>query len=389
MEYLANYGSAIIKKETTKGTAVIPDFTLPLIGETLTTDIHSSETKLIVGHGFARHLNSYGQQSNMGDLTVLAEPNSFAYLADMTLTRTATSGSGPYTHTFAKSSTINPNSYTVQIQRGPIPYRYFGVEGRGLPMNFQDGVGQTVVPVSARGVFSVAEIAAVDSTTLTLVSTYNEAPTRGLVATDTVRIYKAAGGVVDTTVSSIDSDGLNITVASATGVTAGDMISLRAITPSLSLSSEVLWARSAYHFSSTSAADALTNDHTPIEPDSGTWNITHGMVTDEGEGRSGSFLRASLARTVADFEVTIRKVFDGPTAERDYLLFKKQAMVARHYCGTNHEIRATLNHAKTITKPNTLTVDGVIYDESTLRPQYDASDGTVFGLTVINGIATI
>lgn len=131
---LSNFGSCIVKKESSKGTAVIPDITLPLFGETLVTDPHLAETKVIVGHGFARHHNTYGQRSHMGDMTFLAEPNTAARLADMLLTKSGTSGGGPYTHTFIKSPTTNPNSYTVQVQRGDIPYRYFGLEARGLQL---------------------------------------------------------------------------------------------------------------------------------------------------------------------------------------------------------------------------------------------------------------
>lgn len=386
---LSNLGAAIIQKESSKGTAVIPDVTIPLQGESLVTDPHLAESKVITGHGFARHKNYYGQRSHMGDLTVLAEPNTAARIADMLLTKTSTSGSNPYTHVFAKSPTTNPNSYTVQIQRGDIPYRFFGVEARGLQLGFQDGVGQFTVPVSALGVFSVAEITNVNSTALTLASTYNTNPTAGLVATDTVRIYKQGGGVVDTTVSSLTPASNIVTVASASGVTAGDLITLRNITPSLTIVDPILWARSEYRFSGTDAATALTATHTPIEPDSGGWNMTHAILPEEGRGRSGSFDPHALPRGIADVELETQIAFDSPTDEQTFLLMKKRALVARHFCGSSYEIRVTLNNLRAITKPNSLSADEIILNDFTWRPEYDDSDAAFFGLTIVNAVSTI
>ncbi len=280
-ERLANLGYCMIKKESAKGTPVIPTIGMPLISESVSFNPNLDEIKIIAGNKAARFRNLMGQRYTAGEATFLAEPNTAGYLADMILTKGSTTGSGTYTHPFTLSATTDPNSYTVEVMKGQIPYRYFGVESSSLGMSFDGNHGIFTTQLHARGVFAAAEITNVNSDTLTLATTYSSTPTKGLVATDVVRIHLANGSVVNTTVSSLDDT--TVTVASASGAASGDFLSLRALTASLSLSDTITWARTDYRYSYTDASTALSGSGTPLEADSGAWTITHAFETDDAK----------------------------------------------------------------------------------------------------------
>src|SRR5689334_18051380 len=125
-EQLGNIGYFAMKKETTKGTAVTPNVFVPLFEENLNSNLNVDGSTPIMGNKFARYQTLPGMRDHKGDVTVMAEPNTIARFFDMLLTKSSTSGSGPYTHNFVLSAVTNPNSYTIDICRGQIVIRYIG-----------------------------------------------------------------------------------------------------------------------------------------------------------------------------------------------------------------------------------------------------------------------
>lgn len=387
-EQISDLGSVMIKKETNKGEAVIPTIAIPIFNETLMEDMKVQSIDPIMGLKAMRFAALKGQREYKGLIDFLGEPNIAGYVFDMLLNKVSTTGSGPYTHVFALNTT-NPKSYTIDIARGRIVFRFFGVEAREVASKFEDNRHHLVSQVSALGAFGPRQITNVSTLALTLDTAYDPNPTLGLVATDLIRIFKADGTVVDTTLTSIDSASV-ITVGAATGVAAGDWVALRPATASYSLSGNYFqFARTEYRFSDT-IANALAATHTPVEKGSD-WKIIHQMLPEAGALRSGSYNPVSLPRGRGDIELKTKMFFDSPEQKDRLYRMGSRACVIRHFAGaTNqHELRVTLDQIVQKSNPTNLKVGEILFDDIDWLAEYNTSNGKSFGVTVINGVATI
>ena len=391
-ERLANIGYFGLVKEAVAGTPLTPTDFIPLYDESMQTKGNLQRQDPAYGSKFATFNVLQGQRGHTGDVTILAEPNTAGKVFDMLLTKGTTTGSDPYTHPYTLSTTTAPKSYTVDISTGNVVHRFWGVGASKIGSAFEDNELRLKVSLSALGSFQGREIATISTTTLTLKTGYDPVPNKGLVVGDLVRIYKSAtGATLDTTIATVDADGITITVgASAAAFAAGDMLYLRPATPSFTLLSTFLWSKTQFCFGATASA-ALSATHTPLDSGSN-WEIMHGFANDEGEKRSGAFDPASLARVTGDVTFSAKKFFDTPEDIKKFNAMEKQAVVIRHYSGaTNqHELRVTLNNIKTdgTIKPN-LSSGDINYSELDYIPQYDTSDGQGMDVKVINGLTTI
>lgn len=299
-------------------------------------------------------------------------------------------------HTFGLSSTTDPNSYTLDVSLGSQVYRYWGVQANKVVPNWQGDEMQLEVGVSALGAFQGRSIATVVTTTLTLDTSYDPAPNKGLVVGDLVRIEKVDGSsTLDTTIATVNSDGITVTLAaSAAAFAAGDMIVLRPATPSLSVLTPFLWPKTQYFFSAD-AATALTSSATPSNQtrlEQGvSLDIMHDFASDDGSGRSGSFDPASLIRTRGDYSFKIKQFFDTPADLKSWLNLTKKACVMRAYSGANnqYEFRVTMNNLKLKTENMPTASDEVIYQEQEFATSYDPTDGVGITVTINNANATI
>ncbi len=385
MEQISDLGYLALKKETTKGTPVTPDVFLPIYNESLSMNYNLNDINPIMGLKAMRFTTIQGQRDYQGDISFLGEPNTAGYVFDMLLRKGTTTGDGPYTHPFTLSTTDNPNSYTVDIKRGRFVYRFFGVEARAISAEFEDNSMRLNASVSALGMFAPSEITNVNTNTLTLSTAFSSTPTKGLVASDLIRIFRANGTVVDTTVSSLTDT--TVTVASAGSAQNGDIVCIRPATPTYSLVDVFQFARSQFKFGADASA-ALSANHTPVQEGSG-WNIIHAMLPDEGRKASGSHDPVSLVRGLGDIEINTRIFHDTPDDERRFVAHEKRAIVISHLAGTGYELRITGNNLAIAEKPVNLEVGEVLFSEAVFKARYDTSDGAMFGVTVINNIATI
>ena len=384
-ERIGNVGYLGMKKESTRGTAVIPDVYAPLYEETVLTNLNVDEDSPIIGSKITRFQVIMGQREHKGDVTILAEPNTAARFFDMLLYKSGTTGSNPYTHSFALNNTNNPNSYTVDIARGEIVHRFIGTEASQIGIDFDKNKMKFKISLSALKSFSVREIASVSTNVLTLTTAYDPTPTDGLVAGDLVRLFKADGSTVDTTVSSLTST--TVTVGSATGVATGDLIALRRATPSFTIVTPYLWARTQFCFGATAAA-ALSASQTRLE-DGSTWTVKNMFEDDAGAKRSGAFDPAALVRTLGDVEFTTKQYFDTADDLNRFLSLTKRACVIRHYSESGYELRLTLNNIKAKELSSPIKSGEIIYQEITWLPSYDSVDGQAFDVKVINAISSI
>jgi hypothetical protein len=309
-ERLGNLGYFGLIKEAVKGTPLTPTDFIPLYDESMSTNGNFVDQTPIFGNKFATMATLQGQRTHKGDVTVLAEPNTTARLADMLLTKLSTTGANPYTHVFGLSATTNPNSYTVDISTGNVVARYWGVEASKLAPAWNKNEMQWKVSISALGSFQSREIASISGTgptTIVFKTDYDPNPTFGLVAGDLVRVKLANGTLYDTTVTSITNGTTIIVPLALTGAAAGDSLSLRPATPSFTLLSTFLWAKAQFCFGATAAA-ALSAAQFRVEQGS-SFNIMHSFNNDDGELRSGAFDPASLVRKTGDIDLSVKKYF--------------------------------------------------------------------------------
>ena len=383
---LANLGYLALKKQSDKDDAVVPNVYVPLYSESFNTMVNLDADNPIAGNKMLTFQHIQGVRHHMGEVQVLAEPNSAGYFFDMLLKKGSTTGSNPYTHPFTASED-DPNAYTVDIAKGQSVFRFIGVECYEIGNEYSDNKMLLNLQLSARKSFIAREVASLSSDTLTLKDDYDPNPTDGLVVGDLIRLFLANGTTLDLTVESIDS-GTEVTfTATPTGAAAGDIITLRKATPSFSLLTPFMWARTEFRFAGT-AADALTATHTPLETGS-QWTIQHNLEANEGAKRSGSFDPAELVRTQVDAELNVKVKFDTPEDMNRFLTNQKRACVVRMFSGDDKELRVTFNNLRFTENPVELNTGEIVYAEGPMKPQYDSSDAQGLDVKVINAVSSI
>ena len=389
MERLSNLGYLALSKETTKGTiAAVPNKYIPVYDESLTTNLNLDEDNPIVGNKAVRFQSLLGLRNHQGDITALAEPNTAGYILDMLLTKGTTSGSGPYTHPFTLDNSSNPNSYTIDISKGNVVFRFLGVEASELSPDFDDNKMIFKLKASALKSFIVREISSVVTATVTLKTNYDTSPTTGLIAGDIVRILDVSAGTTqDFTISSVDSSTAITLDSSPSSITDGDLFYIRPSTPSFSLETPFTWARTEFRFSTT-ASLALSATQTRLEQGS-KWTVIHKFESDEGAPRSGAYDPAALVRTQGDASLDVKRFFDSPEEMNRFLTATKRACVVRHFSETGYELRVTLNNLKISENPTPLNTSEIIYSEPKFIAEYDSSDAQMFDVKVLNNVSSI
>lgn len=383
---VSNLGYIAIRKETTKGTpAGVPNVYLPAYSESLMTAVNLSEDTSIIGNKAARRQLLQGLRNHGGDIQVLAEPNTVGYLFDMLLYLNQTSGSDPYTHQF-KAGTTEPSSYTVDISKGSMVFRFMGVEASSIAGEFDDNKLMLNLSVAALKSFLTREIASVSTNEVTFSTNYDTNPTAGLVVGDTIQILDVSAGTTqDFTVSSIDSATVVTLSGSPTSIGSGDLMFIKPqANPSFNNLQPFLWGRSEFRFAAD-ASTALSTTHTPL--DEASWEVKHDFTNDEGEQRSGSFDPAELGRGLVDATLSATKYFDNQESLNRYLTAAKRGLVMRHFSSGSYELRITLNNVKANEHPANLSTGDPILAELEYMSQYDDSDGNFITVEVLNAIS--
>lgn len=388
-EKQSNLGYLSLKVEATKGTPVTPDTEVPLYSEDIQVNLNIDEEKSMRGVREARSDFFRGQEDYQGTLKVLAEPQTAMHFFNMMM---AVSSSGNattgYTHAFTLGT---PKSYTIEILKGNIPFRLYGVEAKSITPAFEENKMVLEVAIAALGQFSTAKISSASGTTVVLDDSERSNPNKGLTTSDTLRLYDVSLGTYeDVTISAVDSDGKTITVSTISGTyVAGDQCYLAPMTPSYSLDAPFNWGKTEYRFADT-AANALSASQTQVEKGSG-WSAMHNLEDEAGSKRSGGQGPAALIRTDGDIEATIKKFFNDGQELNRYLEKDTRALVVRHYSptdagsnGTKAEIRVTINEYGIKDSSIPLSVGEIIYHSMSLIPKYKTADSQMFDIKVVN-----
>lgn len=394
---LANVGYLAIGKETTKGTPVRPTVVVPLYEESLTTALNLDMDNPIMGNRFARYFNFKGLRDHKGTLKVLAEPKTFPHFLNMILKKGTTTASGSvYTHPFTvDNDTPTSKSYTIEILKGDVIYRFYGVEISRMGFTFEDNVMKLNLNVSALGQFSIAPISSAATTAVVLATDYDDAPNKGVVAGDTLVFVKVTGGTSDTyeekTVSAVNTNGTGITVASLSGTyTTGDYCYIKKQTLTPTLGEPFKWSGTKFYFGDTAAA-ALAGSETKVEKGS-IAEIIHEFNTDGGEKLSGSLDPAKLIRKQVDVDVKVKKSFEDYKEFERFISLRKRALVIRFFStiisgSDKNELRLTINNIKMKDAPVPLKTGEIIYLDAAYSPQYDTSDSQGMDVKLINDVA--
>jgi hypothetical protein len=391
-ERIGNNGYLALIKQASPNVVLTPTDYVALYDSSIQTNGNFVKQNPIYGGKYGTFNVLQGQRGHVGDVTIMGEPNTAGRMFDMLLTKSGTTGANPYTHSLSISNTVDPAFYTVDISTGNVVKRFWGVGASKISPSWNDNEMQLQASLSALGSFQGREIASIATTSVVLKTDYDQAPSKGLVVGDLVRVYKAStGATLDTTINTVAGDGITVTLgASAAAFAAGDMLYLRPASPNLNLLTPFTWSGTEFRFGATAAA-ALTATHTPLEQGS-TWEIMHSFEEEEGSKRSGAVDPASLIRTIADATLSVKQFFDTPEAVRRFNALEKQAVVIRHFTGSTrqHELRITLNNIKTDGKVVAdIKPEQVNYSEIDYIPQYDQTDGQAFDVKVVNGLATL
>ena len=390
-EQIANKGYFGLVKETTKGVAVTPSVYVPMYDDAFMTDVALDEDAPIIGNKFARYQSLLGMRKHGGEATLLAEANTAAHLVNMILTKGSDSGGGPYTHPFTLSTTADPKSYTIDIQKGQLVERYMGAEISELDIDFDKNKMLFKAKFSALKSFIVREISAVAGTgpyTVTLKTNYDPNPTDGLVVGDVIRVRLTAGTTIDATIATVPNGQTFTCVANVSSAADGDLVYLRAATPSYTLRAPFMWALTEFRFGSNAAA-ALAATQTRVEQGS-KWKLIHKFEDDAGAQRSGAFDPAALVRTLGDIEVDLKKFFDTPEDENKFLTSQSKALVIRHFSEDGlYELRVTLDSYKFKENPVKSKSGEILYAEGKVIPDYNTSNGQSWDVKVLNALTTV
>lgn len=391
--HIGNKGYLAIKKETTKGVvADTPDVFIPFYEESILTNVNLDEDMPVMGHIFARFKSLLGIRSHGGEITIKAEPNTAGYVLDMILTKGTTTGaSSPYTHPFTLDPSTMPKAYTWDIQKGIVVNRFIGAEVSELGVDFDKNKMVFKLKMSALKSFIVREVASVSGSgpyTITLKTNYDPSPTDGLVVDDIMTLVKSDDSTINFAVASVPNGTTLTTTTDVSSLSDGDLIFIRAATPSFSLKNDFMWALTEFRFGSNAAA-ALSAAQTRVEIGS-RWNLMYKFEADEGAQRSGGFDPAALVRTVGDIEVPLKAAFDLPRDMNRYLTATGRALVIRHFSEDQlFELRVTVNAFRFKENPPKVKSGEPVYSESTLIPDYLTADGQAFDIKVLNAVASI
>lgn len=392
---LANLGYMAIGKETTRGTAVRPSVIVPLYEESLLTSLNLDMDAPIIGNRFARYNQFKGQRDHKGVLKVLAEPKTLPHFLNMILDKGTTTVSGSvYTHPYTLGNQSEA-SYTIEIVKGDITYRFAGVEISRIVPVFEANTLKLNLSVTALSQFSIAPITSGSGTAVVLATDYDDLPNKGIVAGDTLVFVKVTGGTSDTyeekTVSAVNANGTGVTVSSLTGTyTTGDYCYIKRQTLSPTLGEPLKWSGTDFCFGDTAAA-ALTATATKVEQGS-TFEIVNNFENESGAKRSGSLDPVALVRREADVTLKVKKTFEDYKDFERFISLRKRALVIRMY-GTvisgsdKNELRITVNNIKAKDVPNPLRTGEIIYLDQDYSAQYDTGDSQAFDVKMINDVS--
>jgi hypothetical protein len=336
-----------------------------------------------------------GDRKHEGDIVVYADADNLGHLLNMTLSKgSTTGGASGYTHPFVVGE---PDSYTMEIQKGPFAVRYFGVKADSLRLEFEDGLLKATTTIKARGQFSVATLKETlngSVTSLKLEHNYDDRPNTGLVVGDTITLKLDSGAYQDIVITSVNTDGetigfgaLSITAA------AGNPIYLKAKTPSYTgLSKPLMRGDTLVGIASTSAL-ATTNAGSKA-----TATPIYDLVIDIKNNlfdapATGSKDPYQLLTQLRESQITISRLFESEDQRQKWFDMTKQAItiitLGSVITGgsTKEQLTIKFHKVKLLENNYTAELGSLIQEDQSFEALYDAGDAMALEVSLVNKTA--
>jgi hypothetical protein len=396
MNYLADLSYLAIKKESTEGVAVKPDVFLPMDSSDVATAMNNTPDRRMFGVDFEAIDVLPGERSHTGSIVLWADPDSLGYIFTMFLKKGTTTGSAEagYTHPFTPEE---PNTYTIEIPKGPYAQRFFGVKGNALRLFFEEAKMKADLNVSAMGQVSSFRIAAAltaeTSTEIVLSQEYDLEPTRGLVIGDQIVIGAGTASEETGTISAIDTNGYEITLASAVANShdIGELCFLKKQSVSHSVLQKPLFFGDVQVGFGATAAAAITaaGSKTTATPVS---NLEINFGNNLNAVPMTNYRDPSkILPTFRNCDITITQLLDEPDQHQAWLGTEKQAIcilangrLINASTGAKNQLSWLIHNAKLIDNAEPLNVGDYVRDEQNFKAVYDITDGKALTISLIN-----
>lgn len=395
MPYLTDNSYLALKPETTPGTAVKPDTFVPLVSEAIKSALGYKADRRMKGLSWKSDDLLQGDRKHEGDIVLYADADNIGHLLNMTLLKGTTTGSATgYTHPFTVGE---PDSYTIEIQKGPFATRYFGVKADNLKLEFEDGLLKATASIKSRGQFSVATLKEALSgsvTSLKLAHNYDDKPTTGLVIGDVISLKLDSGSYQDITLTSVDPDGETVGFGSLSiTAAAGNAIYLKAQTPSYTgLSKPLTRGDTLVGIASTSAlADTAAASKTTATP---IYNLTIDIKNNLFDApATGSKDPYQLLTQMRESQITISRLFEDESQRQKWLDITKQAITTITLGAvisggsTKEQLTIKFHNVKLLENNYTAELGSLIQEEQSFEALYDTSDAKAIEVSLVNKTA--
>ena len=393
--YLGSKSYLAMKPETTVGTAVKPTVFCPLVSESIKTLLGLAPDRRMKGLDWKSDDLLAGDRKHEGDIVIFADGDNLGHLLNMTYLKGTTTGdSDGYTHPFTVGT---PDSYTIEIQKGPYAQRYFGVRADSLKAEFVDQKMQVTASVKAMGQFSASALKEALSgsvTSLKLSSAYDMKPNTGLAVGDVLVVIGDNGVGVEVTLTAVDVDGETVTFT-ATSITGaiGNRVYLKAQTPSYTGIVQPFFLGDTLIGVGATSATATTNAGAKATA-TGMYNFAFTLKNNLLDApASGSKDPFQLLPQTREAEVTARRLFEDTAQHLAWLNSVKQAITMIStgeevsVAGTHESLTIKFHKVKLINNEESLEMDSLIFDTQTFEALYDSSDGYAIEISLVNKTA--
>jgi len=392
MNYLADNSYLAIIPEVTAGTPLIPTNFVPLISESIKTNVNYLADQRMKGVAWKSSDLLRGNRVHEGDLVALGDPDTLGHFLNMVMKLGSTTGDADgYTHPFTVG---DPQSYTIEIKKGLYAQRYFGVLIDELKMDFSEGQLQLTSSIKAMGQFSVASVGVAltgaGMTDLILDDQYDISPNRGLVVGDIIVV-----GGVDVTIATVAADGFTVTFLS-TVVTAsvGDPVYLKPQTASIASLQDPFYLGNMLvgigaDETAATAASASRTLATPVYDMS--ISIKNNLFAQNGSTR---FDPVTIVPRTKEAQIALKQLFENVSQRQDFYDKTKQAITIsalgkfiKDDFTTQESLTLTFNNVKLMTSDNAIEVGELIADTQEFEVLYDSVDGAAMSASLVNRTA--
>lgn len=382
--YLADTSYLAVKPENGEGIAARPDKFIPLVSESIRSDLAHEADRRMKGITWKSDDLIRGSRNHEGDIVIFADPDNLGHLLNMVLKKGVTTGDATdgYVHPFTVGAV---KSYTIEIGKGTYAQRYFGVKGENLKLEFVDGKLQGTLTIKAMKQVSVGTLAAaltgVGMTELTLKQDYDLKPNEGFVIGDVITV-----GGVDITLTGVNVDGITLEFG-AIDVTAsiGDSVALKPQTPSYNTLVEPFFQGNALvgvgedETAATSAAGAKATATAMYE------FIVNKLNNLFNAPASGSMDPVKLLPRTQDASLTISQLFETEAQHQKWLDRIKQAItmiIKGKAIGAGLEnLTWKFYKVKLLTNEEPLDVGEYIFDKQDFAVLYETDKAIDVSLT--------